>query len=354
MDPQGNANEAGGFLNTDIVGGILAWGGPVVIIAGITVFLWWLARQAFPDTHNGRIARQTVQVLLVVVSVVALILSLPFSTETAGQLLNLLGLAVTAVIALSSTTFVANAMAGIMLRIVRSFRVGDFIHVAGDFGRVTERQFLHTEIQTEDRDLITLPNLFLITQPVRVVRRSGTIISAEVSLGFDVHRSRISELLSEAAVKAELEEPFVRIMEIGDYSVVYRVSGFLADTSQMVTKRSRLRAMMMDQLHEAGIEIVSPSFMNQRQVPELQIPRRAADDAGEEGKAESMMFDKAEVAKSIDDLRIQRDKLVLEITEIAKDESMDKARKDHESALRQKHIEQLEQAMAAMEVETEK
>ena len=56
-----------------------------------------------------------------------------------GQLLALLGLALTAVIALSSTTFVANAMAGLMLRSVKSFRPGDFIRVGEQSGRVTER-----------------------------------------------------------------------------------------------------------------------------------------------------------------------------------------------------------------------
>jgi len=37
--------------------------------------------------------------------------------------------------------------------------VGDY------FGRVTERGLFHVEIQTEDRDLATLPNMFLVSQP---------------------------------------------------------------------------------------------------------------------------------------------------------------------------------------------
>ena len=63
------------------------------------------------------------------------------------------------------------------LRAVRNFRMGDFIRVAEHFGRVSERGLFHTEIQTENRDLTTLPNLFLVTHPVTTIRTSGTIVS---------------------------------------------------------------------------------------------------------------------------------------------------------------------------------
>ena len=51
---------------------------------------------------------------------------------------------------------------------------GDFISAGDQFGRVTERGLFHTEIQTETRDLTTVPNLFLVTHPVTTVRSSGT------------------------------------------------------------------------------------------------------------------------------------------------------------------------------------
>ena len=63
---------------------------------------------------------------------------------------------------------------------MRNFRPGDFVRVGERLGRVTERGLFHTEIQTEDRDLTTLPNLYLVTNPVTVVRASGTIVSTTV------------------------------------------------------------------------------------------------------------------------------------------------------------------------------
>ncbi|MGI9295084.1 MAG: mechanosensitive ion channel domain-containing protein, partial [Pseudomonadales bacterium] len=105
--------------------------------------------------RSGRehpILRHVLILLLCIAAVLLLILVFPMSDVMRGQILNLLGIVITAVIALSSTTFVANAMAGILLTLIKSYRIGDFIRIGEQFGRVTERGLFHTEIQTEDRD----------------------------------------------------------------------------------------------------------------------------------------------------------------------------------------------------------
>ena len=60
----------------------------------------------------------------------------------------------------------------------------------------------------------------------------------------------------------------------------------------------------MDQLHKGGIEIVSPNFMNQRQVNDIQfIPKitKESKPAREEKLPEELVFDKAIKADKIDD-----------------------------------------------------
>ena len=166
-----------------------------------------------------RLPRQLALLGVTLFGLVLLVIALPLETETRGQVLSLAGIAFTAVLTLSSTTFVGNAMAGLMLRSIRSFRPGDYIRVDGSFGRVTERGLFHVEIQTVDRDLTTLPNTFLITHPVKVVRADGTIVSETVSLGYDVSRQRVEALLLQAAERTGLVEPFVQVTELGDYSV---------------------------------------------------------------------------------------------------------------------------------------
>jgi small-conductance mechanosensitive channel len=269
--------------------------------------------------RTQRLLGQLAMLALSGAGVVAVVLTLPISPPEKVSLLQILGVLVSAAIALSSTTFVGNAMAGMMLRALRNFRAGDFVEVGGHLGRVSERGLFHVEIQTEDRDLTTLPNLYLITQPVKVVRSSGTIVSATVSLGYDVSHARAEELLIEAARASGLEEAFVQVVDLGDHAVSYRAAGFLEEVKHLLEARSRLRACMLDALHHGGVEIVSPTFMNQRALPADRVvqpaeatPRRVA----EHPMPQDVIFDKAEAAETRVELEHERVELEKELEEL--------------------------------------
>lgn len=314
-------------------GGFLDWLGEgwgswlaifvLFVLAGLVVLgvNLRLARRA--GEPEVRLIRQLVTAGVAIV-VVALALAIaPMEGGAKEQVLKVFGLALTGVVAFGSTTFVSNAMAGLLLRSLRNFRPGDFLRVGEEFGRVTERGLFHTEIQTEDRDLTTIPNLYLVTRPVKVIHASGTIISAMVSLGYDVAHQRVEELLLDAGSRAELKEPFVQVVELGDFSVTYRLAGFLEDVKHVLSARSRLRSSMLDALHAGGVEIVSPTFMNQRRVEAGKrfIPQRREEGRSEaqrearEGAPEEVIFDKAEEAGKLEDLRKERQELDAKLKE---------------------------------------
>jgi small-conductance mechanosensitive channel/uncharacterized small protein (DUF1192 family) len=288
--------------------------------------------------------------------IVAVIVTAPLNETTQGNLISLFGIAVTAVIALSSTTLASNAMAGLMLRAVRHFKRGDYIRCGDFLGRVTERGLFHTEIQNERSDLITLSNLFLATNPVTVIRPSGTFVSATLSLGYDLQHDEIEKLLIEAAGLAGLVEAFVRIRELGDFSVTYEVSGQLSDTKRFLGSKSALHRAMLDTLHRAGVEIVSPTFMNQRQikqgeafVPEVKVPTDPTRDKG----PDSLVFDKADQVEKVEDLRLRLTALNEEITRLeaqVKAAEGDEAEKIQETIfLRQRIRERLVERIADIE-----
>jgi small-conductance mechanosensitive channel len=292
----------------------------LIALAVVAVVLrlgnWFLLTRKKELGEEQRFPRRIAMLLLTGLGIVSVLLVLPIDPDNRGQLLAVLGLLLTAIIALSSTTFVANAMSGLMLRAVRSFRPGDFVQVEEQFGRVTERGLFHTEIQTQERDLVTLPNLYLVTNPIRVVRSSGTIVSATVSLGYDKPHDHIENLLTEAALAAKLQDPFVQIKHLGDFAITYRVNGFLADVKQLLTARSRLRASMLDALHGGGIEIVSPTFMSQRPLKEgtVTMPpvtrKRKKEAEKPDYIPEELIFDKAEAAEKSELLRRKRDEFL--------------------------------------------
>ena len=286
---------------------LIDWLPPTAAAVGGLIVLFVLRvalARAERTTSEHHLRDQLVMLGATLVALLIVILNLPIKDSSRTDLLNLLGVVLSAAIALSSTTFLSNAMGALMLRAVKNFRLGDFVSVGDHFGRVTERGLFHTELQTEERDLVTLPNMYLITNPVRVVRPSGTIVSCEVSLGYDVSRRRIEPLLVEGATQAGLQEPFVQVMQLGDFSVTYRVAGLLGEARQLITARSNLRKAVMDALHGGGVEIVSPTFMNTRAFdPDRHFkPTRVLGSPDLEDPAtlpEELIFDKANEAEIV-------------------------------------------------------
>ncbi len=299
------------FMNPALFGllAILATG--VLIWLGLQLLNRLYPEGADETDHHYRFKRQTAKLLYVAFAVILLLVIVPIPDSTRGQLIGLLGVVITAMIALGSTSFVSNAMAGIMLRSVNNFRPGDFIQVGEHFGRVSERGLFHTEIQTESRDLTTLPNLFLVQQPVTVTRSSGTIVSARVSLGYDVPHDKARKKLLEASQEAELDDGFVRISELLDHAVLYQVYGLLSDTKKLLQARSRLREAILTVLHGADIEIASPSHMIQRRLDDglHAMPPHLVEvvDLKQDDNEEKLIFDKAEAAEKTETLRSHRE-----------------------------------------------
>jgi len=286
-----------------------------------------LDRQAKGKADKGLI-KSIILFTILFIAVIAFIISLPMDSESKGQITNLIGIVLSAVIGLSATTFIGNGIAGLALRMRNNFRPGDFIEVLDTFGRVTELRLFHTEVQTEDRNLTTMPNMSLISNPMKVTRSSGTFISAEVGLGYDVHRKKIEKTLIEAAKNAGLEDPYVLVTTIGDFTVGYKVHGLLKKVESIITARSRLTGEVIDALHAAKIEIVSPGFVNQRQVNDtVFIPRKMVvkEDEANELATDKIIFDKAEEAEGIE----KRKELLANVEEkIKKEEEELAAAKD--------------------------
>lgn len=273
----------------------------------IVIGIYFLAKRLLDRQARGKtdtsLIRSIILFGILMTGIVAVILALPLDPDTKNKVTELMGYIISAVLALSSATFIGNGLAGIMLRAINSFKPGDFIHVNDHFGRVSERGLFHTEIQTENRDLTTIPNLYLTTHAVRVTQANGTFISGTCSLGYDVNRLEIEKALLDAAERADLKDAFVRVEELGDFSVVYKVFGMIPNIKTILSARSRLNASILDALHEAKIEIVSPNFMNQRQIGDtVFIPKKSKikEDTSKSDSPEMLIFDKAEGAGTIE------------------------------------------------------
>jgi small conductance mechanosensitive channel len=267
----------------------------------------WLLLARHPNMGNERrFPRQLTLLGATLAGVLLIVVVMPIDQGTRGQVIGLLGLLVSGLLAFSSTNVLGNLMSGLLLRMTKPFRLGDFVRVGEHFGRVCERGLFDTEIQTQDRDLISLPNTYLVSNPVTTIRSSGTTVSTELSLGFDVHHAQIEPLLLQAAGASGLRDAFVHVLEIGNFAVTYRIAGFLEDTKRLLTTRSDLCRSVLDALHGANIEILSPTYMVQRPlaqtarvIPSPVCAAQAEPCVNTAEAPEELLFDKAEQAEQL-------------------------------------------------------
>lgn len=329
----------------------------VAIILFLYLLHWILSRQA--ERHaEFTFRKQLVMICAFILTAVVLLIALPVKDELRGQLFSLFGILLSAIIALSSTTVVGNMMAGLMLRGLNNFHLGDFLRVGEHFGRVSAIGLLHVEIQTEDRDLKTFPNLFLVSQPVTVIHSTGTIISSEVTIGYDVPHQVVEKFLLEAALQADLKDPFVQITELGNFSIHYRIAGLLSDVKQILSSRSRLRANILNQLHHNKIEIASPTLMSTRQYPQdfQYIPSYTGNffyqfDEEQAQLIEDVVFDKAEKAASMERLKNKVEEYLNKIDELKA--SLDSS-DGKELEVKKHHIQRLEKQIERIKTVLEK
>lgn len=256
----------------------------------------WIFKKIKSTTSKGNITKGAIAFFLVLIGVLSFILVLPIDKALKGQILGFLGIIISAGIALSSTTVLGNLIAGLMNNAMNRFRNGDLIKIGDHHGRVIRKSIFHTEIQLEDSNFITIPNLYIANNPVKLTRKTNTVISTSVSLGYDISREKIEGALRDAANETGLSDPYVYIISLGDFSVVYKIHGFLEDSSKYFSTSSLLNSKVMDKLHAEKIEIVSPTFMNQRRVDEMEfIPKQIVKETEpiDEKSPEDLIFDEA-------------------------------------------------------------
>ena len=299
---------------------------PIVIFI-ILVFLLlinaWIFNTIKIVKAYGTVLKNIVSIFIVLIGLLFFIFSFPVDKTLKGEILSFLAIILSAGIALSSTTILGNLIAGIMNNSMKRFRNGDLIKIGELQGRVIKKSIFHTEIQLEDSNYITIPNLYIATNPVKLTRKTDTVISTTISLGYDISRTKIEKSLKEAAFLSGLTNPYVYITSLGDYSVVYKIHGFLDDSSKYFSSISLLNANVMNVLHQKKIEIVSPTFMNQRNVTDKEfIPKEILKNeiSKKEQLPENLVFDEAIKSGEIQEKKDQKKLLEEKKEDLKKDD----------------------------------
>lgn len=123
----------------------------------------------------------------------------------------------------------SNFAGGVLILILRPFKVGDVIETQGFIGVVHEIQIFHTHIKTFDNRRIILPNSAVSNNPITNITLEETRrVDMEFSISYSDDIIKAKEILLELIknderVINEPAEPFVAFREMADSALIFVV-----------------------------------------------------------------------------------------------------------------------------------
>ncbi|OPL10487.1 MAG: mechanosensitive ion channel protein MscS [Firmicutes bacterium ML8_F2] len=200
----------------------------IALLAGLKVIGWIskLVERRLKKTDTDRTLQPflvtLVKVFLQILLVISIVSMLGVQMTSFIAVLGAMAFAV----GLALQGSLANFAGGVLILLLKPFRVGDYIEAAGYSGTVKEIQIFYTMLDTPDNKRIIIPNATLsnnstINYNINPLRR----IDFSIGVGYEDDIDKVKSLLLEIADKHPLvlddPPPQVVMGEHGDSAVVY-------------------------------------------------------------------------------------------------------------------------------------
>lgn len=175
---------------------------------------------------------------------------------------------VTGVVAFSLQDTLGNIIGGMVLHLEDSFTPGDWIGVDKYEGTVREIRWRQTTLETLDGDLVVIPNIIIMKNPVAVLGRAlGS--RRYRSVPFNVYYDRtpgdviaaVDQMLKDDPPPCVAAEPvpYCAISAFQPNCMTYEARYYLSDLSSPGRTDSGVRARIYYALSRAGIKLSIPS-----------------------------------------------------------------------------------------------
>jgi len=254
---------------TELAGQFAVSATVAVIILIVTVFASkWAAsgtRRALGRVrgfrHDPTITSFAVQVVRVVVLLIGFIAVLQRLGVQTTSIIAVLGAASLAVgLALQGT--LSNVAAGVMLLILRPYRVGDLVSIGGDIGKVQRLDLFTTRMIDANNVKIVVPNKKVFDDTIlnlsgQTTRRMELKIS--VGYGANLHQARAVLVAAAAGVEAVMKDPppWAGVTDLLDSSVEVTLQAWTLSGDYWQARADVFQAAK-EALDVAGIEIPFP------------------------------------------------------------------------------------------------
>jgi len=258
-------------LQTLLTAFVIDWIGKVLGVLLVMIAAWMLAGWArrgigrllerpFVDRTLSRFLGNVAKWLVLVVALIGCLGVFGFNITSVATVLGAAGLA----IGLALQGSLSNLAAGVMLLLLRPFKIGDMILVAGQMGKVDDIDLFQTKIDTSDNRRIILPNSSVFTGLVEnwthhAWRRCDVPVG--IAYGADVGTARAA--LRRAAESLRMRQtdraPDVLLDKLGASSIDWMVRVWVPATEFLVAKDALVEAVIRE-LKGAGISIPFPQL----------------------------------------------------------------------------------------------
>ena len=173
----------------------------------------------------------------------------------------------TAVVGLSMQDTIGSLFSGLLIQMEKPFQVGDWIKVGEQEGQVAEVTWRYTKLVTLAQNHLLIPNNVIAKE--RLLNISQPIPQASVTVSIpaplDVPPVKVSsaleDVLRRSRLVAPLPAPRVRLHEIGQDHMVFRVAFYVQDFDDAVAARSEVLSAAWYEFRKHGIAIPPPQRM---------------------------------------------------------------------------------------------
>ncbi|MDE7076310.1 MAG: mechanosensitive ion channel family protein [Clostridia bacterium] len=225
------------------------------IINAVTKKIYKTCQKKHADETIARVATQSARIVLKILVLVCLIAYLGFEIAAISAVISSIGIGIS--LAVQGT--LGNFAGGVIIIVMRPFKIGDYITSNGVEGTVEDIKLFYTHIVTTDNKAVVIPNGTLannviVNASAKDTRRVDIVM--QVAYGSDV--KLVKELIKKVCDENELAfkdpAPFVEMSELNESSLDFTVRVW-CNRPDYWTVKFALLDNIKKALDENGIEI---------------------------------------------------------------------------------------------------
>ncbi len=248
----------------------LQWGGQLLValliyLIGRRLIRWLtgMLDRALLKRSESALLRTFLQritsISLTLLLVLMVLAQLGVNTTSVFALLGAAGLAV----GLALKDSLGNFASGVLIILLRPFRVGDFVEIAGQSGNVASVNLFNTELIMTDNRVILLPNSDVMANPIinysaRDTRRIDLVVGVHYEDDLKTAQAAIHKALARFPDRVlEDPAPVVMLFDLADSSVNFAIRPW-CQTADYWLLRGELLGAIKEELEAAGCSIPFP------------------------------------------------------------------------------------------------